>query len=249
MLPEYDVYVMGFREREHLVPTRVREQVAAHGRGKYEGPAGVRFLLMNGVTAGLWERKKLAKRLDIRVAPVRRVRRAALEREVERFAAFFGLRRCWRSSDQDPRRASGRKRSTTDDLLRVIADAVAKLTVGGDDPERWRQPTHVGRDAVVGRLGRFPDDGRVVSVPATPFADELLKADRPRFGQTERRTFSPSTSTVATATTARSMQPRPPRPPRQRGPLSRAAAGRGRAAAATSPGRRRTGRRRGRRRR
>ena len=91
LLPEYDVYVMGFREREHLVPTRVREQVAAHGRGKYEGPAGVRFLLMNGVTAGLWERKKLAKRLDIRVAPVRRVRRAALEREVERFAAFFGL--------------------------------------------------------------------------------------------------------------------------------------------------------------
>ena len=91
LLPEYDVYVMGFREREHLVPERVREQVAAHGRGKYEGPAGVRFLLVNGVTAGLWERKKLAKRIEIRVSPVRRFRRAALEQEVARFGAFLNV--------------------------------------------------------------------------------------------------------------------------------------------------------------
>jgi hypothetical protein len=91
LLPEYDVYVMGFREREHLVPERVREQVAAHGRGRYEGPAGVRFLLVDGVSAGLWERKKTAKRLEIRVAPARRFRRAALEREVGRYAAFFGV--------------------------------------------------------------------------------------------------------------------------------------------------------------
>jgi hypothetical protein len=82
---------MGFREREHLVPETVRRQVAAHGRGKYEGPAGVRFLLVNGVAAGLWERKKLAKRVEIRIAPVRRYRRAALEQEVDRFAGFLGV--------------------------------------------------------------------------------------------------------------------------------------------------------------
>jgi Winged helix DNA-binding domain len=91
LLPEYDVYVMGVREREHLVPERVREQVAAHGRGRYEGPAGVRFLLVDGVTAGLWERKKSAKRIEIKVAPARRVRRADLAREVERYGAFLGL--------------------------------------------------------------------------------------------------------------------------------------------------------------
>ena len=91
LLPEYDVYVMGFRERDHLVPERVRAQVAAHGRGRYEGPAGVRFLLVDGVTAGLWERKKTTKRLEIRVAPARRFRRAELEREVERYAAFLGV--------------------------------------------------------------------------------------------------------------------------------------------------------------
>jgi hypothetical protein len=91
LLPEYDVYVMGFREREQLVPPRVREQVAAHGRGRYEGPAGVRFVLVDGVTAGLWERKKLAKRLEVRVAPVKRVARRALEREAGRYAQFFGV--------------------------------------------------------------------------------------------------------------------------------------------------------------
>lgn len=91
LLPEYDVYVMGFREREQLVPERVREQVAADGRGRYEGPAGVRFLLVDGVTAGLWARKKSAKRLDIRVAAVRRFRRAELEREVERYGTFLGV--------------------------------------------------------------------------------------------------------------------------------------------------------------
>ena len=91
LLPEYDVYVMGFRERGQLVRERVREQVAAHGRGRYEGPAGVRFLLIDGVTAGLWERKKSAKRVEITVAPARRLNRTALRREVERYAAFLGV--------------------------------------------------------------------------------------------------------------------------------------------------------------
>jgi DNA glycosylase AlkZ-like len=91
LLPEYDVYVMGFREREQLVPPRVREQVAAHGRGRYEGPAGIRFLLADGVTAGLWERKKTAKRLEVSVSPTGRINRSALKAEVERFAAFLGV--------------------------------------------------------------------------------------------------------------------------------------------------------------
>jgi hypothetical protein len=91
LLPEYDVYVMGFREREHLVPERVRAQVSAHGRGRYEGPAGVRFLLADGLAAGLWQRKKTAKRLEVRVTPARRIRRGDVEREVGCYAAFFGV--------------------------------------------------------------------------------------------------------------------------------------------------------------
>jgi DNA glycosylase AlkZ-like len=94
LLPEYDVYVMGFRQREHLVPERVRKQVAAHGRGRYEGPAGVRFVMIDGIAAGLWERKKRGKHLALRIEPVRRLTRAqrsGIEDEVERIGAFTGL--------------------------------------------------------------------------------------------------------------------------------------------------------------
>ncbi len=94
LVPEYDVYVMGFREREHLVPDTVRTQVAEHGRGRYEGPAGVRFLLVDGVAAGLWERKKRGKRIELRVEPTKRLtraQRAALEAEAQRIGEFLGL--------------------------------------------------------------------------------------------------------------------------------------------------------------
>jgi hypothetical protein len=94
LLPEYDVYVMGFRERDHLVPDEVKEQVAAHGRGRYEGPAGVRFLAIDGVTAGLWERKKRGKRVELLVTPSRKLsrpERAQLDGEAERIGTFLGL--------------------------------------------------------------------------------------------------------------------------------------------------------------
>jgi hypothetical protein len=94
LLPEYDVYIMGFREREHLVPEAVREQIAAHRRGRYEGPAGVRFVIIDGVAAGLWDRKKRGKRVDLRVALARRLtsaQRAELDTEAERIGDFVGL--------------------------------------------------------------------------------------------------------------------------------------------------------------
>jgi hypothetical protein len=94
LLPEYDVYVMGFRERDQLVPEAVRDQIAGHSRGRYEGPAGVRFLLVDGVAAGLWERKKRGKWIELQVRPVRsptRPQRAQLEAEALRIGAFLGL--------------------------------------------------------------------------------------------------------------------------------------------------------------
>jgi len=94
LLPEYDVYVMGFRERDQLVPQRVRELVAEHGRGRYEGPAGVRFVLVDGVAAGLWERRKRGKRIELQVRlarPLRKSRRSELQHEAEQIGAFFGL--------------------------------------------------------------------------------------------------------------------------------------------------------------
>jgi hypothetical protein len=94
LLPEYDVYVMGFRERDVLIPEVVRDQIAAHGRGRYEGPAGVRLVLVDGVAAGLWERKKRGKRIELRVTPARKLTRAQharLDEEARRIGAFTGL--------------------------------------------------------------------------------------------------------------------------------------------------------------
>ena len=83
LLPEYDVYVMGFRERDELVPPAVREQVAAHGKGRYEGPAGTPFLLIDGICAGIWSRKKGAKKIELTVEPARKLT-AATRRPVSR---------------------------------------------------------------------------------------------------------------------------------------------------------------------
>jgi DNA glycosylase AlkZ-like len=94
LLPEYDPYVMGFRERDELIPDSVRELVAAHGRGRYEGPAGVRFLMLDGVAAGIWGRRKRGKRIDLDVTLVRRLTRAQeseLAHEADRIGAFLEL--------------------------------------------------------------------------------------------------------------------------------------------------------------
>jgi hypothetical protein len=94
LLPEYDVYVMGFRERDQLVSEPVRELIASHGRGRYEGPAGVRLLLVDGVAAGLWERRKRGKRIELKLRTAERLgkaRRSELEHEAERIGTFLGL--------------------------------------------------------------------------------------------------------------------------------------------------------------
>jgi hypothetical protein len=94
LLPEYDVYVMGFRERDVLVPEPVRALVAAHGRGRYEGPAGVRLLVVDGIAAGLWERSKRGKRLELTVTTAQRLtktQRNELAQEAERYGSFLGL--------------------------------------------------------------------------------------------------------------------------------------------------------------
>jgi hypothetical protein len=89
LLPEYDAYVMGFRARDVLVPPTVRELVMMRPRGRYEGPAGLRFVLVDGVTAGLWDRLKRGKRIAIHVSHAERL--DELRAEVTRIGAFLGL--------------------------------------------------------------------------------------------------------------------------------------------------------------
>ena len=96
LLSEYDVFVMGFRERDRLIPESVRQQVRRHSKGRYEGPAGVRLVVVDGIAAGLWERRRRGKRvqvsIDIALArKLTRAQRAALDHELERIGATLGL--------------------------------------------------------------------------------------------------------------------------------------------------------------
>jgi hypothetical protein len=94
LLPEYDVYVLGFRERDELIPEAVRELIAAHRRGRYEGPAATRLVVADGVAAGLWERRKRGRRVELQVQLTRRLgptARKELRSEAERIGAFLGL--------------------------------------------------------------------------------------------------------------------------------------------------------------
>jgi len=94
LVPEYDAYVMGFREREQLLPERVREQVAAHGRGRFEGAAAVPLVLVDGAAAGIWRRQRRGRRIELSVVLANALPRALqeeLDDEVERLARFLGL--------------------------------------------------------------------------------------------------------------------------------------------------------------
>jgi hypothetical protein len=94
LLPEYDPYVMGSRERDELIPQPVRNLIANHRRGRYEGPAGTRLVLVDGVAVGLWERRKRGRRLELDARLTRRIpksEREELQREAERYGAFLGL--------------------------------------------------------------------------------------------------------------------------------------------------------------
>lgn len=82
------------RERDHLVPPAVRAQVAAHDKGRYEGLAGTPFLLVDGMCAGIWRRRKAGKRIELTVEPARRLtqaERAGLAEEAERIGRFLGV--------------------------------------------------------------------------------------------------------------------------------------------------------------
>jgi len=93
LLPEYDAYVLGFRERDELVPDRVKELIA-RGRGRYEGVTGSQVLLVDGFVAGTWSRRKRGRRIELEVTPARRLTRAVraeLAGEVERIGRFLEL--------------------------------------------------------------------------------------------------------------------------------------------------------------
>ena len=94
LIPEYDAYVMGFREREHLFPAEAVARTKAHGKGRLEGPGALSWLLVDGLVAGTWSRKRAGTRIELRVEPfsaLTEAPRLELDEEANRIGGFYDL--------------------------------------------------------------------------------------------------------------------------------------------------------------
>jgi hypothetical protein len=92
LLPSYDCYVLGCGPREWVVPQAARTRVSTYGRGRFEGATALPVLLIDGVVAGMWERRKLASRTELRVEAFGQLtprQHDQLEAEVAHIGAFL----------------------------------------------------------------------------------------------------------------------------------------------------------------
>jgi uncharacterized protein YcaQ len=92
LLPQYDCYVLGCGPREWVVPQAAQTRVSTYGRGRFEGATALPVLLIDGVVAGMWERRKLARRSELRVeafGQLTPLQHDQLEAEVARIGAFL----------------------------------------------------------------------------------------------------------------------------------------------------------------
>ena len=93
LLPQYDSYVLGHRQRDRLVPPAAKARIARDPKGRLEHVVGVSVVLVDGVVGGLWWRKTKARRLQVTVEPTTALAPAhlrLLDAEVARVAAFLG---------------------------------------------------------------------------------------------------------------------------------------------------------------
>ncbi|HKV86155.1 MAG TPA: crosslink repair DNA glycosylase YcaQ family protein, partial [Ktedonobacterales bacterium] len=94
LVPQYDCYVLGSRfGREVIVPPAAQTRIRAYKNGRFEGAVARPLLLLNGVVAGMWDRRPRGQRLEILVetfAPLSDSQQRMLAAEAARVGAFFG---------------------------------------------------------------------------------------------------------------------------------------------------------------
>jgi ribosome modulation factor len=86
LLPHFDCYLRGFHPRSQLL--------GGHGERAAGGTGRFPVLLVDGLVAGVWERRQRGRRVEIRVEAFRRLSRqlsAQLRREAARIGAFDGM--------------------------------------------------------------------------------------------------------------------------------------------------------------
>ena len=94
LLPQYDSYILGHRQRDRLVPPAAKARIAADPKGRLEHVVGVSTMLVDGVVGGIWKRTKRGRRLEITVDPTTELTATHLELldlEVARIAAFLDV--------------------------------------------------------------------------------------------------------------------------------------------------------------
>ncbi len=87
LLPAFDAFVLGYADREYLVPEKWRKEV-------YHGGQTVPVVLVNGRAAGVWRYERQGKKLAINVHPFEPfdpVTRELVAAEAEDIGRFFGL--------------------------------------------------------------------------------------------------------------------------------------------------------------
>ncbi|HEY1391209.1 MAG TPA: winged helix DNA-binding domain-containing protein [Ktedonobacterales bacterium] len=94
LLPQYDCYLLGCGPRERIVPEEARPRVNTYGRGRFESATGLPVLLIDGVVAGIWERRKQGKATELRVEAFVELtsrQHEQLAAETARIGAFLGM--------------------------------------------------------------------------------------------------------------------------------------------------------------
>jgi hypothetical protein len=87
LLPHFDCYVVGGHPRGRLIPPHAPAALQAGTAATFT------VLVVDGVVAGLWQRHRRGRRLELRVDPFRPLgarQRRQLDEQAERIGAFFG---------------------------------------------------------------------------------------------------------------------------------------------------------------
>jgi uncharacterized protein YcaQ len=93
LLPQYDCYVIGCRQRARFISEDARRRIATHGRGRLEGPVAVPLLLVDGKVAGMWRRTKREGKIEVTIETFTKLSKKhlhQLEREADRLGTFYG---------------------------------------------------------------------------------------------------------------------------------------------------------------
>jgi Winged helix DNA-binding domain len=88
LLPSWDCYVMFYHPRELFIPNRFRSKIF----DQIHGNAPV--LLIDGIAAGIWSKKKRGRRLEIHVEPFRTLssmEKSSVREEANSLGEFLGL--------------------------------------------------------------------------------------------------------------------------------------------------------------